>query len=315
MTVAWVVGSGGLLGAAVCRVLRDRSTELFAPEQRFIWNSELRLPDQMAAAVKAFALKASTADRWEIYWAAGIGTMSSTVDSVAPETRALSLLLSLLETETLLLARPGVILFASSAGSIYAGSRDDIITEASAPAPTTAYAAEKIKQENMVRGFVLANPSKAAVIARISTLYGPGQAAGKRQGLLGYMARSILCNQPIHIYVPFDTIRDYIDADDAAAIMVSSMRAGSLKSRVLIKIVASESPVTIAEIIGIFKRVAHRAPKIVRVANRMSDLYSPRIQFKSTVFLDGYRISPKRLPVGISRVMMAESLAYSRSRP
>ena len=314
MTAAWVLGSGGLLGAAVCRALRNKGTELFAPEQRFCWDSPLQLPDQMAAAVRAFALKVDAADRWEIYWAAGIGTMSSSADSVAQETRALSLLLGLLESEVRLAAKPGVMLFASSAGSIYAGSSDDVITEASAPAPTTAYANEKIKQEELVRSFVLANPSTAAVIARISTLYGPGQAAGKRQGLLGHIARSILQNRPVHIYVPYDTIRDYIDADDAAEIMVNSLRTSSRGSRVLIKIVASECPVTIAEIIGIFKRVARRTPKIVRVSNKMSSLYSRRVQFRSTVLLDGVNICPKRLPIGISRLMMAECMEHGRSR-
>ena len=314
MTVAWVLGSAGLLGAALCRDLLSKGTELFAPEQRFSWNCPLKLHVEMDAAVRAFALRVRSADRWEIHWAAGIGTMSSSVDSIEPETRALSLLLKFLESDRALLARSGAILFASSAGAIYAGSSDDIITEASLPAPTTAYANEKIRQEDLVREFVLANSSLTAVIARITTLYGPGQAAGKRQGLLGHMARSILKNRPIQIYVPYDTIRDYIDADDAAAIMVSSLRTTSHKSRVLIKIVASECPVTIAEIIGIFKRIARRNPKVIRVANRMSDLYSRRIKFRSMVFLEGERTFPKRLPVGISRLMMAECLEHSRSR-
>lgn len=314
MTVAWVLGSAGLLGAALCRSLRSRGTELFTPTERFSWNNPLELHDQMAAAVKAFALQVGATGRWEIHWAAGIGTMSSSSDSIAPETLALSLLLDLLESERTLLTQPGAILFASSAGAIYAGSSDDVITEASLAAPTTAYANEKIKQEDVIRRFVLANPSLAAVIARITTLYGPGQAAGKRQGLLGHMARSILQNKPIQIYVPYDTIRDYIDADDAAAIMVNSLRTTSHKPRVLIKIVASECPVTIAEIIGIFKRIARRTPKVIRVANRMSDLYSRRVQFRSMVFLEGEQTSPKRLPVGISRLMMAECLEHSRSR-
>lgn len=314
MNVAWVLGSGGLLGTAVCRALRNKGTEPFAPEQRFCWDSAVRLPDQMAAAVSAFAQHVGAADSWEIFWAAGTGTMSSSADSVAQETRALFLLLTRLGSEAALLSKPGVILFASSAGSIYAGSSDDIITEASAPAPTTAYANEKIRQEDLVRGFVLANPSAAAVIARISTLYGPGQAAGKRQGLLGHMARSILQNRPIHIYVPYDTIRDYIDADDAAEIVVNAVRTTSQRSRVMIKIVASECPVTIAEIIGIFKRISRRSPKVITVSNKLSALYSRRVQFRSTVFLEGDNFSPKRLPVGISRLMMAECMEHGRSR-
>lgn len=312
MTVAWVLGSSGLLGAALCRSLGNEGTDRFAPAERFCWNSAVELEEQITSAVKAFALKAAGADRWEIYWAAGIGTMSSSVDSVAPETRALSLLMKQLASEPSLLTRPGVIIFASSAGAIYAGSPDDIITEASLPAPTTAYASEKMKQEDVVRRFVLDNPSATAVIARISTLYGPGQAAGKRQGLLSHMARSILRNQPVQIYVPYDTIRDYIDADDAADIMIGSRLTTALKTNVLVKIVASECPVTIAEIIGIFRRIGCRTPKIVRVANRLSDLYSRRVQFRSTVYSEGVKTLPKRLPIGISRLMTAERIEHSR---
>ena len=312
MTVAWVLGSSGLLGAALCRGLRNEGIDRFAPEQRLCWNSGIELQDQIVSAVKAFALKAAGADRWEIYWAAGIGTMSSSADSIAPETRALSLLMKQLESVPSLLAQPGVIIFASSAGAIYAGSLDEIITEASSPAPTTAYAVEKIKQEGLVRNFVLDNPSATAVIARISTLYGPGQASGKRQGLLSHMARSILRNQPIQIYVPYDTIRDYIDADDAADIMIGLRLTTNIKTSVLVKIVASECPVTIAEIIGIFRRIGCRNPKIVRIANRLSDLYSRRVQFRSTVYPEGIKRLPRRLPIGISRLMTAERIEHSR---
>lgn len=44
----------------------------------------------------------------------------------------------------------------------------------------------------------------AALIARISMFYGPGQAKDKQQGLLAHIARCILRNQPIQIYVPYD---------------------------------------------------------------------------------------------------------------
>ena len=34
MTIAWVLGSGGLLGAALCRQLRRNGTTLFFPADR-----------------------------------------------------------------------------------------------------------------------------------------------------------------------------------------------------------------------------------------------------------------------------------------
>lgn len=316
MTVAWVVGSTGLLGAALSRTLRDDGTKLFSPAQRFFWNSELELSSQMTAAVQAFARQVDTADRWEIHWAAGVGTMSSPATAMTAETRALSLLLELLQAEPRRMTTPGRISLASSAGAIYAGTSDEIITENTAPAPTTAYAEEKLRQEHLVRAFVAVNPGTTALIARISTLYGPGQATGKKQGLLGHMARCILRNQPIQIYVPYDTIRDYIDADDAAAAMVGTLRAMRGNPQVLTKIIASESPVTIAEIVSIFKRLARRTPLIVRSANRLSSLYARRVQFRSVVQSEFARAPGKRLAVGIAQVMMAERLVFVRgTRP
>jgi UDP-glucose 4-epimerase len=310
MTVAWVLGGSGLLGAALNRALQRSGSELFVPAEPFNWDDGAELAAQLAAAVKSFAGHAGAARRWEIYWAAGVGTMGSSANTLAPETRVLTLLLQLLKSEPRLMAAAGAIAFASSAGAVYAGSSDDIITENTAPAPTTAYAREKLRQEGLVRAFALASGRACALIARISTLYGPGQATGKQQGLLAHMARSILRNQPIQIYVPYDTIRDYIAADDAAAAMVASLRTIRGKSRVGLKIIASEQPVTIAEIVSIFRRIARRAPLIVTSASKLSGLYSRRVQFRSVDSAQGARPPGKGLAVGIAELMTAERAAF-----
>ena len=313
MTIAWVLGSAGLLGAALCRALRADGTELFFPVRHFAWQEPLELVEQISAAVTAFALKAQAADRWEVHWAAGVGTMGSMAEELAPETQALALLLERLPREPRLMAISGALSLASSAGAIYAGSSDEIITEHSSPAPTTAYALEKLRQEELLQAFVACHPTTAALIARISTLYGAGQAAGKKQGLLGHMARNIIRNRPIQIYVPFDTIRDYIDADDAAVAMIGALRSTRQTSQVLTKIIASESPTTIAEIVSIFKRLARRTPLVVRSANRLSALYTRRVQYRSLVRSEIARPPGKRLAVGISQLMRAEQLAFIKS--
>ncbi len=313
MTVAWVLGGTGLLGAALCRVLHADGSELFHPVQGFSWNNETELGQQLAAAVRAFAHRLSQAEGWEVHWAAGVGTMGSTAPELAPETRALTLLLELLRKEPRLMAAPGGVSFASSAGAIYAGSSDELITEQSSPAPTTPYAHEKLKQEQLVQAFVNASPGTKALLARISTLYGGGQAVHKKQGLLGHIARCILRQQPIQIYVPFDTIRDYIDADDAALAIVGTLRAAPQRPALVTRIIASECPATIAEIISIFKRQARRAPRIVRGAHKMSSVYTSRVQFRSTLVSSYARAPAKRLPVGIAQVMMAERMAYVRA--
>jgi UDP-glucose 4-epimerase len=313
MIIAWVVGSTGLLGSALCRALCGKETQLFSPTERFLWSNEPELASQLTATVKAFAACIdATVGRWEIYWAAGLGTMSSAEADLALETQALSLLLRLVDSEPRLMAMPGAVAFTSSAGAIYAGSPDYVINENSDPAPTTAYAYEKLRQEDLVRSFALTNKQIAVLLARLSTLYGPGQSVGKQQGLFAHIARCILRNQPIQIYVPFDTIRDYIAADDAATIMVSTLRATSDKPGVLTKIIASEQPTTIAEIISVFKRIARRAPRIITSASRLSSIYSRRVRFQSVVIPECSRVPQTSLLVGISQVMAAERAAFVR---
>lgn len=146
------------------------------------------------------------------------------------------------------------------------------------------------------------------LIARISTLYGVGQASGKPQGLLTHMSRCLIRNEAIQIYVSLDTIRDYIMADDAAANVIETARSLAPGAAVM-RIVASEQPATISEIVSIFKRIARRPPRIVKSDAPASSVYSRRIQFRSLLPLSGSR-RPTSLLVGISQVLAAERLRY-----
>lgn len=311
MTIAWVLGSGGLLGGALCRALRREGTELFFPAERFSWVDGRALDGQIAVAVQAFASKLNANESWQIYWAAGVGSMASAQDALAAETHALKQLLQRLEADPSLMSAPGAIAFASSAGAIYAGAQDAVITEHTPPAPTTAYAREKLLQEELIRAFALANQRAAALLARISTIYGPGQATGKQQGLLTHIARSILRNQPVQIYVPYDTIRDYIAVEDAATAIISALTFIKVNSCAVIKIIASERPTTIAEIVSVFSRLARRAPRIVTSASKLSALYSRRVQFRSVALPECAKRSRKSLLVGIAQLLTDERASFA----
>ena len=310
MTTAWVLGSGGLLGSALCRALGRDGTRLFFAAERFGWASASQFEPQLEAAVQAFAASIGATDRWEIYWAAGVGTMGSSDRDLALETGFLTQLLRLVDSESSLAARPGAVAFASSAGAIHAGSPYNIITENTSPAPTTAYGREKLRQEDLVRSIADANGRRDVLLARFSTLYGPGQSFGKQQGLLAHIARCILRSRPIQIYVPLDTIRDYIAADDAATAMIAALRAPSEAPHVLTKIIASEQPTTVAEIISIFRRIARRAPRVITSAGNLTGIYSRRVQFQSVVAPKCTGASRTSLFVGIAQVMAAERSAF-----
>lgn len=313
MTLAWVVGSSGLLGSALCRQLDIRSAgKRYLPTLQMRWREELGLPDQLAQLVADFAEQARSHQSWELFWAAGIGTMGSAAADLALETRTLSLLLQLIAAQPVLMDRPGYVALASSAGAIYAGSTDDIVTELSATAATTHYARAKLEQEEKLWAFADQHQSVVVLLARISTIYGAGRVTSKRQGLLAHMARAIVRHQPIQIYVPFDTIRDYIAVDDAAAIMIKALRTPGLATRVNIKIVASEVPLTIAEIVSTFKRIARRRPLIATAASPLGSSYSRRIQFRSTVMLECKLLPRVPLLIGVAHLITAELQMFTK---
>lgn len=314
MTIAWVIGSGGLLGSALCRALHGQGRTIFSPPQDFLWHDAAQLQVQFAQSVQSFAGQAKAWDRWEIYWAAGVGTMGASVEQMAQETRMFSALLHLLQAETALARRRGSIAFASSAGAIYAGCTADMIDSDTAPAPTTPYAHEKLKQEALLHEWVGSSNNMSVLLARISTLYGPGGALGKPQGLITHIARCLLRNRPIQIYVPLDTMRDYIAVDDAAGWIVAALLDTSHSSGVQTHIIASEQPTTIAEIVSIYKRVTRRNPRIVTSASELSSVYARRIQF-STKKQSEARLKPKTsLIVGIAGVMAAERALYTNTK-
>ena len=312
MTIAWVIGSGGLLGSALCFALKKTEANLYTFPENFCWNNEAKLDLQLKAAVKSFTVAAGSENSWQIYWAAGVGTMHSLEGEIRKETRILASLLNLIQSEPSLLSLKGCFIFSSSAGAIYAGVSNSLINENTPIAPTTAYAREKLKQEKIVNEFGVCNCSLVVLIARVSTLYGPGQAIGKQQGLIAEIARRVLRNQAIMIYVPFDTIRDYIYVNDAAYTIIFTAQALSNKIGIFIKIVASEKPVTIAEIISIYKRINRRSPRIIVGTSKESAIYTRSIQFRSITTRLDKNLSRTSLDVGIAQVMAAERLSFAK---
>ena len=311
MTVAWVLGSTGLLGSALCRRLRDAGCELFFPSERFPWFDSDAMQPAMRRAVQSFGARVESARPWQIYWAAGAGTMGSRPEDLTGETQALQTLLCLVAADQRLMDAEGAVALASSAGAIYAGAGDRIATETTPVAPTTPYAAEKLHQECLLRAFAAESPRQRALLARISTLYGAGQASGKKQGLLSQIARNILRNRPVHIYVPFDTVRDYIEAGDAADRIVHALREPSTETSCQVRIIASERPVSIAEIIANFKRIARKNPRIVTSAGRLSNLYARRMLFRSTLPWSSVVRPARQIAVGIAQLLMSELTAYA----
>lgn len=312
MKRVWVLGAGGMLGGAVTRELCRDGAEVYRYREPFDWKSPERVRAQFEAATLEFLGGLRPGDDWDIYWTAGVGSMGSSRADLDGETAALEGLLASLAQHLPACGAAGVCAFASSAGALYAGSQDFEITEATPVTVANDYAAAKLAQERLLETFVSGQSLGRVLVARFSTLYGPGQAQGKRQGLLSHIARCALRHQPVEIFVPLDTSRDYLFIDDAARDFIdSSQSLRTADERLQVRIIAAERSVTISEIVATFNRLNKRRLRLVCNRNNLSALYALRVAYRSVSPLTAGRdIQRHTLLEGAAALLRAERMAY-----
>jgi UDP-glucose 4-epimerase len=310
MIHAWVLGSGGMLGSAISKKLNRQSVKVYRYSELFRWNNIEQLRIQFHTALAEFMGHLTSDDQWEIYWAAGKGSMGSNADDLQSETVALEEFLVLLKQKQMLLRLKGLFGFASSAGALYSSCSDFEFTELSIVTAETDYAKVKLAQERMLINFLSEIADVKLLLARFSTLYGPGQSSGKQQGLLSHIARCSLRHQPIDIFVPLDTLRDYLFSDDAALAFINSLRVLSTdECKYRIKIIASERSITIAEIISTFNRLLQKRVLLVFNRTDLSTLYAPRVSYRSIYSIKNYA-KPYSLIEGIASLLLFERRVY-----
>lgn len=314
--VAWVVGRGGMLGSRMARALAESGCDVWHQSGAFPWQEDARVVDQMAERTREFAtsIRSTAATRWTVVWAAGAGTVGSTPQSLAAETRMLTALLQGLDDAAELWnGCEGAFFFASSAGTIY-GNADNVLTEESPTVPVSPYGREKLVQETLLRQWASAHPRSRVLLARITNLYGEGQDMRKAQGIISHVARSILLRRPVHIYVPFDTARDYVYAGDCATHAVACMeRLWAEPAGVTVKLLAAQRVTTLADIIGTFARVAKRPPLVMYDPSRSPLQHARSIRFRSIVWPE---LLPQVTPLcaGIHRVLLHQLSLLGQGR-
>ena len=306
--LAWVVGAGGLLGSHLVRRLSARPDQvaLWDGAGRLAWNEPDVLRGQLDRIASRFAdaVAAGAHRSWALFWTAGAGVVATAAADLDGESAIFEFALQRLRAhlERARVSLPGCVFLASSAGGVYGGTVDLPATESSAVMARSPYGALKIRQEQLLERWA-AETGLSCLVGRIANLYGPGQNLRKAQGLISQLARSLVLNRPAHVYVPLDTVRDYLHVDDcargiteaAAKLADQAIARGPTR---LTKIFASEQPVSVAVVLGIFYRLARRRPRIIQATRPEAQLQPRCLAFRSEVWPDIAR-ARIGLPVGI----------------
>ena len=287
--ITWVIGSGGLLGSALVRQLGTTFTAHPVP-----WTDPQRAAEHLASDVERFASQVQ-GERWCIIWAAGAATTSSSAQAAESELQPLRGLLSGIRTH--LADTAGQFFLASSAGGVYAGSMNPPFTSHTPVHPLSPYGELKLAQEDLAAEMLAG--TVPVTVGRISNLYGPGQDLSKLQGLISRLALASITRQPINIFVPLDTIRDYIYVDDAARTIsqIVARRSGSTDP-LRTEIVASGSPTTVGQLIQTMNLLTKK-----RVPVALGSHPSARSQALDLRLVPSINvIAPTPLPVGMKSV-------------
>lgn len=300
----WVIGRGGLLGGGV-ENLSKRFAETFLPNEKFMWSERDQFQRQISESCELFSQQIVDS-QWVIFWCAGRGTMSSNVEQMLEETKNFEAFLESVEKNiSSNLLNNGLIFYASSAGGVYALSKNQPFTELTAPLPASAYGVAKLAQEDYLREFS-DRLGVRILVGRISNLYGTKQDLSKNQGLISTICFSILRRQPINLFVPLETSRDYVYVADAARIIVESVKIALTDSgltRKYLKLVVSNQNLTVGNILNIARSIVRVKP-LVTVSSYAKTNQQPRsLNFKSVELLEADLFCKVGFSVGIKKVM------------
>jgi UDP-glucose 4-epimerase len=201
------------------------------------------------------------------------------------------------------LASAGTLFFASSAGGVYAGGVPPF-DELSPEHPLAPYGREKLLQEELVAKLA-ATGGVDVLVGRFSNLYGPGQTLSKPQGLVAHVGRAALLREPVSIWVPLDTIRDYLFAADAGRMAAAAIerredaRRRGEQVTVTTKIFASEVETTVASVLGAWRQALRRPLRVALGSSTVGTLQPRVLSFRSRVWPD-LRGQPTLLTLGVA---------------
>nr|WP_296770699.1 NAD(P)-dependent oxidoreductase [Rhodococcus sp. (in: high G+C Gram-positive bacteria)] len=307
-THTWIVGSGGLLGSAVVRELRRRGHCVHT--SIVPWADHRSARTTLLEHCATFFATSENAD-WNIVWAAGAGVNGTSDAQFASENELIADVLGLVDR---IAARDGTFFLASSAGGVYAGSTGAPHHEGTTPIPLGGYGHAKLDSEKLATDFGVSTGCNV-VIGRFANLYGPGQNLAKPQGLISHLCRGYLMAAPVSIYVPMDTLRDYLFVSDAAEMVADALnKSATRKSAPVTKIFASGHAVTIGSILGACRTVFRRRPNVVLAASPLSAFQGRDLRLRSTVWTDIDRRTHRTLPAGIDATLHATRRALGAGR-
>jgi len=316
--ISWVVGRGGLLGRQVELAL-ESAGPVWHPQRPFTWGDQHTVERELQLACREFAA-ALGGSRWQIAWCAGSGVVGSGSAHLEQETKAFTALLAGI-TQSMPSNKngAGTLFLASSSGGVYAGVGAPPFNENSEVAPLAPYGWNKLEQESLAHRWSI-ETATPLLIGRLSNLYGPGQNPSKGQGLITQVCLRVMSRQPLTLYVPPDTIRDYLFAKDAGQMVADGMARLRLEPRTnstpsVVKIFASQQPTTVSTVLAQLRWIVKRPVSVIFAESPNTARQARDLRMASVVWPELDRRPKTTLSEGMRSVLNDLTKSYAPRLP
>lgn len=293
--LTWTIGSGGLIGSAVVRSAEHPFTSRSIP-----WSVPEAARAALCESLQDFACKCQeTAAPWAVVWAAGAATVSASEADAAREAELFRSFAHELADSRL--SSDGVVVLVSSAGGVHAGSATPPFDETTPPAPISPYGRARLAQEEAAAS--LLGQRWPVVLARVSNVYGPGQDLSKLQGLISRLALCSLTREPLNLFVPLSTVRDYIYVDDVASLIHAWIEQESnTPAGARVRILASGQGTSIGHLVRTAQDVGHRKVPIAMGTHPSAASQAPDLRFIPSRPDNADGLTLTTIPIGMKRV-------------
>lgn len=157
----------------------------------------------------------------------------------------------------------GHIIYASTGGNMYCDCTGNFPKrEEDLPMPRSGYAIHKLAAEHYLRLIALSFGVRATIL-RITNPYGTLLNKNRTQGLIGIAFSKLLAGEPMTIFDPKETLRDYIHLEDVANGFDKVLKSPPRNGETRLFHVSSAKGYTIHEVLTAIEELMDRKFKLI----------------------------------------------------
>ena len=247
-----VVGETGLIGSAIKNINVSNTLDFFINE----WTTE-NISNSLRNLKNEWEITRRPID---LVWAAGKSNNSSNQATLDSEIGIVESFMKSLSNSGLELKSLSLI---SSAGSIFGGYDNELISNNTLPKPISLYGKSRLEIESKFTDYANVNTIKLNIF-RLTNVFGLKHTLKNNSGLIAHLINANLTRKELNIFAPLYVEQDYIDVDFVSQNLLNILKISKSSGRLINNYIFSRNQSnSIAEVISLIDKFMGRKTPFV----------------------------------------------------